>query len=67
MTRPQPTIYGNCDSWDFIVGKNAPAELSHTPPHRRCGAATENYQQIINKIFGTTLGQVVQGLWTAGG
>ncbi|MDO5624693.1 MAG: hypothetical protein Q4G71_08400 [Pseudomonadota bacterium] len=19
--RPQPTIYGNCDSWDLIVGK----------------------------------------------
>jgi hypothetical protein len=22
-TRPEPTIYGNCDSWDFIVGKTA--------------------------------------------
>ena len=21
MTRPEPTIYGNCDSWDSIVGK----------------------------------------------
>ena len=21
MTRPKPTIYGNCDSWSFIVGK----------------------------------------------
>jgi hypothetical protein len=21
MTRPEPTIYGNCESWDFIVGK----------------------------------------------
>jgi hypothetical protein len=20
-TRPEPTIYGNCDSWNFIVGK----------------------------------------------
>jgi hypothetical protein len=20
VTRPQPTIYGNCDSWSFIVG-----------------------------------------------
>ena len=20
-TRPEPTINGNCDSWDFIVGK----------------------------------------------
>ncbi len=21
VTRPKPTIYGNCDSWNFIVGK----------------------------------------------
>jgi hypothetical protein len=21
VTRPKPTIYGNCDSWSFIVGK----------------------------------------------
>jgi hypothetical protein len=21
VTRPEPTIYGNCDSWSFIVGK----------------------------------------------
>ncbi len=27
MTRPQPTIYGNCDSWNFIVGKK-PGRLS---------------------------------------
>jgi hypothetical protein len=22
-TRPEPTIFGNCDSWSFIVGKKA--------------------------------------------
>jgi hypothetical protein len=22
LTRPEPTSNGNCDSWDFIVGKN---------------------------------------------
>jgi hypothetical protein len=22
-TRPEPTIFGNCDSWNFIVGKKA--------------------------------------------
>ena len=27
-TRPEPTINGNCDSWDFIVGKLA---QSHSP------------------------------------
>jgi hypothetical protein len=23
MTRPEPTIFGNCDGWGFIVGKLA--------------------------------------------
>ena len=26
MTRPEPTIYGNCDSWEFIVGRK-PVEV----------------------------------------
>jgi hypothetical protein len=26
MTRPEPTIYGNCDSWDLIVGRKPEAE-----------------------------------------
>jgi hypothetical protein len=25
VTRPEPTIYGNCDSWNFIVGKTGRA------------------------------------------
>jgi len=29
MTRPEPTIYGNCDSWEFIVGKKAIAQSPH--------------------------------------
>jgi len=31
MTRPEPTIYGNCDSWDFIVGRK-PAEVAPKKP-----------------------------------
>jgi hypothetical protein len=23
LTRPEPTSNGNCDSWDFIVGKKS--------------------------------------------
>ncbi|MEN9688119.1 MAG: hypothetical protein RI998_116 [Pseudomonadota bacterium] len=26
MTRPEPTIYGNCDSWDLIVGRKPDAD-----------------------------------------
>jgi hypothetical protein len=29
VTRPKPTIYGNCDSWSFIVGKK-PGAYSRT-------------------------------------
>ena len=25
MTRPEPTIYGNCEGWIFIVGKKPEA------------------------------------------
>jgi len=25
LTRPEPTIFGNCDSWSFIVGKKGTA------------------------------------------
>jgi hypothetical protein len=32
MTRPEPTIYGNCDSWDFIVGKKGWPVSPAKPP-----------------------------------
>ena len=37
VTRPEPTIYGNCDSWSFIVGKTRRAyrqEATRTRPLR---------------------------------
>ena len=42
-TRPEPTIYGNCDSWSFIVGKFPP------PYSRREGLQGE--LQGSNRIF----------------
>ena len=30
VTRPEPTIYGNCDSWFTIVGKNSWALMATT-------------------------------------
>jgi hypothetical protein len=35
VTRPEPTIYGNCDGWNFIVGKTGRAysqQVSRTRP-----------------------------------
>jgi hypothetical protein len=34
VTRPKPTIYGNCDSWSFIVGKK-PRAYSQTEGQTR--------------------------------
>jgi hypothetical protein len=31
VTRPQPTIHGNCDSWAFIVGKKRGVQAPHEP------------------------------------
>jgi hypothetical protein len=39
VTRPEPTIYGNCDSWSFIVGKTGRAysrEVIRTRPLQAC-------------------------------
>jgi hypothetical protein len=39
VTRPEPTIYGNCDSWNFIVGKTGRAysrQVIRTGPLRVC-------------------------------
>lgn len=34
VTRPEPTIYGNCDSWSFIVGKTRRAYSLEVAPSR---------------------------------
>ena len=34
VTRPEPTIYGNCDSWSFIVGKTRRAYILGVGPTR---------------------------------
>ena len=34
VTRPKPTIYGNCDSWSFIVGKTRRAYTLGLSPTR---------------------------------
>ena len=31
MTRPEPTIYGNCEGWNFIVGKKPEANSLKIP------------------------------------
>ncbi|HRN75156.1 hypothetical protein [Ottowia sp.] len=66
-TRPQPTIYGNCDSWDFIVGKKRlDPSLATELPCRRDAAAnvlSTGYQQIQKDNTGKAVG----ALWTSSG
>jgi len=31
LTRPEPTSNGNCDSWEFIVGKKAKTPTEQWP------------------------------------
>jgi len=66
-TRPEPTIYGNCDSWDFIVGKLTHMHSPKTRLTGRCSFATQilftSYPQSICH-FGE---QVVDQLWISGG
>jgi hypothetical protein len=59
-TRPEPTIYGNCDSWSFIVGKiprpstgglASPGELQVSN-----GKLIHNFSTRLNSATGTTCG-----------
>jgi hypothetical protein len=40
VTRPEPTINGNCDSWGFIVGKKPLWHTLATAISVCCSAAT---------------------------
>ena len=48
MTRPEPTIYGNCDSWDFIVGKNA---FNAIPEFDCMGSLQVNNMDFIHSLY----------------
>jgi hypothetical protein len=47
-TRPEPTIIGNCDSWDFIVGKKDFRESPASGATQALPARNENF---INSLF----------------
>jgi len=47
-TRPEPTINGNCDSWDFIVGKKP---NTYSPKTALCRSLQARNRKLINKLF----------------
>ena len=62
-TRPEPTIFGNCDGWDFIVGKKAAVKAL-----KICilDSLQGSNMKIINSLLTISKGghgQSVRGLW----
>ena len=59
-TRPEPTIYGNCDSWNFIVGKKPGAhilERAQNKPLRHCN------KKLIHNLFTIQNSDHLNKLW----
>ena len=64
MTRPEPTIYGNCDSWDFIVGK----KLKTVSPHQALGHTLRvNDRGFIHSLSTESLQKQQNNLWVSCG
>jgi hypothetical protein len=67
LTRPEPTSNGNCDSWEFIVGKKAKTTTKQWPkrdtlqPHHSILFTT--YPQICFDYLGKAVGE----LWSTCG
>jgi hypothetical protein len=60
LTRPEPTSNGNCDSWDFIVGK--------TPQtYSDMGAAARSLQANNINLFTTYQHSRGGVIWTTCG
>ncbi len=60
MTRPKPTIYGNCDSWSFIVGKK-PGTYSQC--HAQKGSLQTSNTIFIHKLSTELGGKVWDNMW----
>ena len=60
MTRPKPTIYGNCDSWSFIVGKKPGAYRLNTG---QTGSLQRNNSNSIHSLSTIPVGEALDNLW----
>ena len=60
MTRPEPTIYGNCDSWDLIVGRKPVEEAAQQPGHTPLQV---NDNVFIHSLFTIRLKTNQDNLW----
>jgi len=64
MTRPEPTIYGNCDSWEFIVGK----KMGKVSPYKSLGHALQpRHKKLIHSLSPKSLKKQQNNLWVSCG
>jgi len=60
VTRPEPTIYGNCDSWSFIVGKK-PRAYSRTGG--QTGSLQTSNRNVIHNLSTKIGNKLRDNLW----
>ena len=60
VTRPKPTIYGNCDSWSFIVGKKPRA---YRRTEGKTGSLQTNNMNVIHNLSTKLGGKLWDNLW----
>jgi hypothetical protein len=60
VTRPKPTIYGNCDSWSFIVGKKPRA---YSWKRGQTGPLLTSNMHVIHNLLTRTGGKLWDNLW----
>jgi len=67
LTRPEPTIIGNCEGWSFIVGKKS---RKQSPKNTTLVSLQLNNSYFIHRLstiqrirFCTTCGWSVDQLW----
>jgi len=60
VTRPEPKIYGNCDSWSFIVGKKPRTYRRHG--HRR-GSLQASNKKVIHNLSTKSGGKCWDNMW----
>jgi hypothetical protein len=59
-TRPEPTIYGNCDSWNFIVGKKPGAHILEMAQYR---PLRHRNTKLIHSLFTINNRNLLNKLW----
>jgi hypothetical protein len=63
-TRPEPTIIGNCDSWNFIVGKKPDRESPNAGIQRELSRHNKDF---MHSIFTPNSLPTLNKLWVSCG